>query len=259
MGRFWNNLISKLDRGWRIFGTGLSFLVFYGMGILVSLPVKLHASVISEDQVDYRNRQRLVGGAFRLFRGFMKGVGVIRDVDYYGDEHIPEDEPFVLVANHPTLIDVINLVGRVPVVDCVVKKKIWNSPFMGSIVQAADYIPEEYSVSLFEDCVERVNQGRSILIFPEGTRSPKNGLREFSRVVAQVALETRCKIVPAIIECNHSTLRRDQAWYEVPPEALHVTITFCQPWDVTPGDSFASETRRLTDRLRTFYEKKLHL
>ncbi len=130
---------------------------------------------------------------------------------------------------------------------------------MGRIVKACGYIPDRSALAVYERTRERLEEGNSVLFFPEGTRSPQHGIRSFSRVVGQIATSTDCGVIPVTIECNVSTLRKDQPWYEVPPEPLEMTLTF---WSVrNPGTlrvgSIREQSRSYTKSLESFYRDRL--
>ena len=66
-------------------------------------------------------------------------------------------EPGILVvANHPTLIDVLVLMSHMPQADCVVKQRYYDHLFLGGTARAAGYIPSRDGPGLIADCVERL-------------------------------------------------------------------------------------------------------
>jgi 1-acyl-sn-glycerol-3-phosphate acyltransferase len=249
---------NKLDRAWRVLATGVSFLVFGLLG-LAYLPIAPFVFLWPSRDAVERFTQRCTRRTFRFFLNFMMTVGVVSDVRYRQFERLNRDEPIILVANHPTLIDVIAVISRFKQMDCVVKPEVWNNPMMAVSVRLAGYVVEENSVQVFEDCLDRLENGRSVFVFPEGTRSPKDDLAPFSRLAAQLALASGRPLYPVIIEYNYSTLRSDQPWHDVPPEPLELTLTAHDPVDPEPDESktLKEQSQELTDRLRRFYRDKL--
>lgn len=251
-----------LFRCWRVLATGLCFLVFYLTSLLVSVLVVPANRLLTNRPEERRARMRsLTRCWFKLFLGLMKRVGVVGGVNVAGTPDFGRDEARLIVANHPTLIDVIAALSRLPQVVCVVKTEIWESPFMGRIVKACGYIPNRSALSVYERTRQELEDGRSVLFFPEGTRSPAHGIRSFSRVVGQIAVSTECRVVPLTIECNVSTLRKDQAWYDVPPEPLEMTLTFrsFRYRGSSRNGSVRKRSRDYTRTLETFYRHWLNL
>lgn len=250
----------KLFYLWRIFGTGFCFAVFFLSGALVSwLGVPLLRFRFSDPVRRQKRMRHLTHRWFGVFMGLMQTVGVVSGVTVRNREALDVDEPCLVVANHPTLIDVVALVAEIPEIICVVKMDLWNSPMVGPVVKACGYIPDRSGVDLYESCLETIEGGHSILFFPEGSRSPVGELRPFSRVAAQVAHATGRPLVPVLIDCNVPTLKKDQPWYDVPPEPLAMTLEFHDPFtvDADPDTPSKAVTERTTLEMMDFFRERL--
>src|SRR3546814_9151487 len=77
----------------------------------------------------------------------------------------------LIIANHPTLIDVVLLLGYIPQTDCIVKASLFHNPFTRLPLHWAGYIGDSNPTQLVADCVATLKAGHSLMIFPEGTRS----------------------------------------------------------------------------------------
>jgi 1-acyl-sn-glycerol-3-phosphate acyltransferase len=249
-------MTKALDRLARIAGTGASFLLFgvggFFLGSLVS-PVlrRLHRDAGTREL----RMQELIQRTFRWFTRFMEWVGVI-EVETSGMEVLRAPGAKLLVANHPTLIDYVLLGGLLPQMDCVVKRAVWENPFLGGVVRGAGYVPNDDAEGTVQACVDRLRQGRTLLLFPEGTRSPRGGLGRFQRGAAHIALETGLPLVPVTIRCVPPGLMRDQPWYDVPERRMHLTLDVGEPlWAKDEGLPRSVAARRLTRELRTHFEK----
>jgi 1-acyl-sn-glycerol-3-phosphate acyltransferase len=253
-------VIRTLFYYWRVVATGLSFTFFYLCGLIVSFTVVPIIGVISSSETERHERTQTIHYYwFRTFAGFMQFVGVVKGINVTKKFDLSRDGPYVMVANHPTLIDVVAVVSNFKRVDCVVKMGVWNSWAMGGVVQSAGYIPDRSALSVYDTCLERLEEGRNILFFPEGTRSPKNGLRKFSKVASQVVLGSDAELVPIVIDCNVSTLRKDQNWYQVPPEPLEMNVTIHEPisFDRANYASANDGSQEATEQVESFFRNKL--
>jgi 1-acyl-sn-glycerol-3-phosphate acyltransferase len=245
---------------WRAMRTGLAFAVF-GAGAVVVAAVAFPVLGLLPGSQESREllAQRLIHHTFRLFVWFMRALGLIR-VEATNTERLGR-RPCLVVANHPTLIDAVLLIASMPQADCVVKRAAWGSLFLRQVVIGAGYIPNEPADKLVELCVARLRRGRSVLLFPEGTRSPRGGLGQFHRGAARVALATACDLVPVVITCDPPTLARGEKWYEVPPRTARLSLRVGEPmrerWDSGDHTAMALATRRLTANLRRHYETRL--
>ena len=252
--------LSSLRRGWRAFRTGVAFLVF-GLGVIViSVLILPLLRVVFWGRSDTQRRvQRLIHHAFRLFAWFMTTIGLIR-VTWRGRERL-RDRPILVVANHPTLIDVVLLVAAMPQADCIVKTAAQRNPLFRRVVKAAGYIPNDQPEALIAAGTECLRQGRSLLLFPEGTRSPAGRLGAFHRGAARIALRSQCDLVPVVITCAPSTLMKGQRWYDVPDRAAQITLTVEDRILVRDHPAArrteAGGARELTNELQAFYDRSL--
>lgn len=249
--------------GWprpvRALASGIGFSVF-GIGSLVLVLFCFPwVRLTSRDPVQRSRRARaVIERSFRLFIRTLVVLGAV-DVDYAHRERLSGGGPKLILANHPTLIDVCLLVSFVPDADCVVKREAWSNPFLGGVVRAADYIPNDGGEGLIETCVERLRAGRTLLLFPEGTRSPKGDLRGFKRGAARIVLQAGCPVQLVDIACRPPFLGKGDPWYQVPGTLPCYTVTAHEPAMVgsSPGASEALEARRLTREWRRGYEERL--
>lgn len=195
-------------------------------------------------------------------RVYLRGLRILRvlRVDCAGKERLREPGTLV-VANHPTLLDVVVLMSLMPQADCVVKEQYYENPLFGAVARAAGYIPSRGGPKVVAACVERLVGGRSVIIFPEGTRSPVNGLGPFQRGAAHMALRTGRDLVPVTVRCTPPTLYHGQPWWDVPERCFDLTLSVGEPMRVKevmgeqPG--FGRAARAITGTMREYFEKQV--
>jgi 1-acyl-sn-glycerol-3-phosphate acyltransferase len=251
----------RISRWWRVAGTGASFALFGATGAVLGIAVFPVVKWSARDPRDGEFRvQRLVHWTFRLFIRFMAALGLVR-VSLRGEDLLRDPRARLLVANHPTLLDVVMLGALLPQLDCVVKKQAWSNPFMRGVVRSAGYIPNDLGDRVLDACAERLRQDRRLLLFPEGTRSPKGGLGPFRRGAAHVALSCRMPLTPVSIRCDPPSLMRGQKWYDVPDGRMLFRIEVGEFIELPPSaerdQPRGLAARELTRSLRDFYEKRL--
>src|SRR2546427_400226 len=161
-----SELLRRLDHAWRVFGTGLSFAAFSLGGLLLGVLV-MPVLLLMRDPVARRRRaRRVVQAAFASHVRLMCRLGVMT-LQIEGRERLQRDGLLVL-ANHPTLIDVVCLISLLPNADCVVKRAVACNPFMRGPVRAAGYISNDDGAGLVDDCVAAVRARRARGRFPGG-------------------------------------------------------------------------------------------
>jgi 1-acyl-sn-glycerol-3-phosphate acyltransferase len=217
---------------WRLFMTGLSFSTF-GIGALivgaVLLPiVKL---VPATHEVKRRRARAVMSAGLRLFIGFMHRVGVLT-YEFHGRERLGRPGQLV-VATHPTLIDVGFLLAFMPEASCVVKKGMWRHPLTRSAVTLTEFIPNDDTASMIEGAAQALKQHQALIIFPEGTRTRPNEPMVFHRGAAAVALRAAAAVTPVYIRCEPTTLTKSEPWYRIPPRRPHFSLSVGDDLDLS--------------------------
>ena len=250
-----------LDRGWRIVGTALSFVAFGLGGLLLRVLVFPLVRAFSRDRATLQRRARaLIRAAFAGHIGVMHRLGVMT-YEFNGLERL-ERKGLLVLANHPTLVDVVLLVSRLPNTDCVVKSKLANNPFTRGPVRATGYICNDNGAGLVDDCIASVRSGHNLLIFPEGTRTPRGELLgSLQRGAANIAVRGGFDVTPVVIRCAPRTLGKGEKWYRVPARRFHLSVDVLPDLPVAPfladGSPEPLAARRLTAALGDIFRGEL--
>jgi 1-acyl-sn-glycerol-3-phosphate acyltransferase len=245
-----------------VLGTGVSFVAFGLGGLLLAFVLFPLVRLSTRDPRERERRaQYLVHLAFRFHVAVMKLCGVCT-LEVEGAELLREPGQLI-VANHQTLIDVVVIGSLMPQLACLVKTGAARNPFMRGVVSAAGYVPNDLGEAAVEACAARLREGRTLLLFPEGTRALKGGaLGSFQRGAAHVALRSGRPIRPLVIHCHPRFLSRGQPWHDVADRPMGFRIEVGEPIDplaLTNGaESRGVASRKLTAALRDFYEARLY-
>lgn len=244
---------------WRVLGTGLSFTVFGIGGLILGLIIFPLVALFSLNQ-DKRNRRcrLLVHHSFRLFVGLMKHLGVLT-YSIHGAEAL-KGEGMLVVANHPTLIDIVFLISLIPNASCIVKADLFRNVFTRGPVSWAGYIANNAPEELLDDCVAQIQDGANLVVFPEGTRTvPEEALR-FKRGAAYIWLRSDCKLALATLSSEPPTLAKNTKWYRVPERRFHYSMTVRtadEPAIAGVMPSSNQDARRVNRLLQDYFQKEL--
>ncbi len=210
-----NQLTAKLNYAWRLFGTGFSFFCF-GLGSLILGVIVFPVLYLFKPLITLKESARyVIHKSFQTFIWMMKSMGVL-DYKVEGDINRLNQSGTLILANHPTLLDVVFIISFMPNVNCVVKQGLWRNPLTRAVVHSAGYIRNDTPKALINHCVDNLNEGESLIIFPEGTRGRQGKLGKFKRGAAQIAVRSQANIVPIIISCHPNTLSKQEKWYQIP-------------------------------------------
>lgn len=252
-----------LDRCWRIFATGFCFAFFFIGGLLqASLVLPLVRAIPGTEQAKFERVRALQRRTFRFFVGMMEAFGLIR-VRLHNLELLQRSGGCIVIANHPTLIDVVILLAYLPRANCVVKGELWRSRFLGGVMRAAGFLNNETGDQLLNGCRQALANDEAILIFPEGSRSVPGAGLKFKRGMAQVAVRTDAPIVTVFITCDPITLTKGEPWYRIPSRRADIDIhvrELLQPVQlISVYDDKPAAARLLTRYLQDYFEQGLRL
>ena len=167
----------------------------------------------------------------------------------------------LIVANHPSLIDALILLGHVKGAVVVAKRSLQVNFFTAGGIRGADYVVNADALSLIEECRARIAAGESLVLFPECTRTADDGVIRLQRGAAHIAVRSGCPVIPVTIEFSEPLLTKKSRWWLAPkvrPSVRvvgHPAIDTAQFLHGARGVSLAA--RQLTEHLRQLYVREL--
>jgi 1-acyl-sn-glycerol-3-phosphate acyltransferase len=255
----------SLERCWRIAATGFCFAVF-GLGGLVVLCLVFPLLWLLVRRRDRRQAlaRDVVSSGFWFFCRLMTTVGVI-SYEVRGLEKL-QRRGLLVVANHPSLIDVVMLISLLRQPDCVVKASAWRNPFMLGPVSLCGFIRNRDGPQLIEDCIASVRRGSNLVIFPEGTRTRIDALllrqvNPLQRGAANIAVRGQLPLTPVVITVTEPMLTKQQPWYQAPQRRPHFVLNVLDdidPMSLVPADTAPTLMARVVaEHLSNFFNREL--
>jgi 1-acyl-sn-glycerol-3-phosphate acyltransferase len=171
-------------------------------------------------------------------------------VEARGLENVLHDRPQIFVSNHQGYFDIFALMGYLPVqVRWFSKRVLFWIPFMGWTMSAARFISIDRSdkkaaFKALMEAVQVVKKGRSVIIFPEGTRTPDGEIREFKKGSLILAQRSSAPIVPVSISGSFDVIKKNSFVFR--PGKIVVTIG--KPIETTNLDK--KEKEHLMEKVR---------
>jgi 1-acyl-sn-glycerol-3-phosphate acyltransferase len=243
---------------WRLLVTGTCFVMFGLGGLLLGLLVFPAMLMLPGGPGRRRARTRAtVQQSFRLFVAVMSGLRGL-SYEFHGAERLGRPGQLI-IANHPTLIDVVFIVAFTPAPACVVKAALFANPFTRYVVRAAGYIRNAPTEEMIERSVAALRSGEALVMFPEGTRSRAGQPVAFHRGAASVAVQGAAALTPIYIHVDQPLLDKTLPWYKVPPRVPRFSIRVGDDIDLGPFRSAPPPraSRQLNDWLMRAYGDEL--
>jgi len=249
-------MLKKLNYIWRLIGTGIGFTyIFFGGAILALLSrlVPFHSR---------ERTQKFIRMFFRAYINMLQFFGII-SLSIEGKENIDKSGR-ILIANHPSLLDVVILMSLIPNAQCIVKHELWAHPLLGPLMRRAGYISNNLEgESLVAECKKAFKKNQCLILFPEGTRTiPGSLVNKFQRGFANLALFTQIPIQRVVITCNPPTLVKGDKWWHIPPRKPLFKLLIEKPLDAAYYIEYNKQNRGIAARhlvkdMENYYSEKL--
>jgi len=171
-------------------------------------------------------------------------------VNVVGMEFVDASVPRIYMSNHQSAFDIFVLLAALPVdFKFIMKEELMKIPLFGFASRRAGYIgivrdDPRKAIKSMDRAADRIRNGASVLVFPEGTRSRDGRLQEFKKGGFHLAIKSGCDIVPISIEGTSGIMRKGS--FRINPGEVRVVIG--QP--VPVADYRKSSLKDLMDLVR---------
>lgn len=197
---------------------------------------------------------------FKLFVKFAIILGGI-SLNVENRDSLAELRSKVVIANHPSLFDVVILFSLIPNADCIVKGELIQNKFISLIIKNL-YIPNNIPFDDQLECAKKsMDEGNNLIIFPEGTRSKPNEPWEFKKGAARFALYSKNDVIPIFFGGNEKIgLRKhDKLLQYHPTECYQYNLKVLAPIYVSEYESepMTKSATKLTHKMKEILEKEL--
>lgn len=165
-----------------------------------------------------------------------------------------KDKGCLIIANHPSLLDVVFLIANIRHSNCVVKKELRNNIFLYPAIKCSRYITNEFNEEFLNKCINVLQKGENLIIFPEGTRTTdKINMHKGASYIAVYGAE---KIIPFYINIEPKCLGKYDKWYNL-PENINYNITPLQEIylnDFEKDTALSLRVRHLHAYIKSMYD-----
>jgi 1-acyl-sn-glycerol-3-phosphate acyltransferase len=172
----------------------------------------------------------------RLTFASFKLIGCM-DVTWHGKLTEADLNKTILIGNHPTRLDALWLLAKLPNVRCVYKSSLKNSIFSDYAAQATGFIPNSAGRDGVRKASQKLTDGVALAIFPEGTRTEQLPLNPMQAGYVLIAKEAGADIQTLIVQCSSAILTKRVPLLRPPRMSIHYNIYVGRRFKVSRSDS----------------------
>jgi len=136
------------------------------------------------------------------------------------------DEPggLIVAANHPTMLDALLVVARLPRGVCVMKAELMHNIFLGGGARLARYIRNDVGRGMVRDAVQSLRDGNHLILFPEGTRTVGATVNAFKPGITLIAHMAQVPVQTVVIEAFSPYLTKGWPLLKAPPVPVRIRL-----------------------------------
>jgi 1-acyl-sn-glycerol-3-phosphate acyltransferase len=162
----------------------------------------------------------VIARGFRFYLGALETVGACR----FELGALRGAGPMILAPNHPSLLDAVLLLSRLPQAACVLKAPLADSLVFGPGARLAGYIRNDWPIGMVRHAVAELRGGGQLLLFPEGTRTTRAPVNAFRGAIALIAQQAGVPVQAVFIETDSPFLGKGWPLTRRPRLPLSYTV-----------------------------------
>jgi len=219
-----------------------SGLLVFGLGCLIwSGVAALLRPLLSNDRGKVVGRS-VTGSGFRLYLRLLSLTGAFR-FDLRALDALRDAGPLIIAPNHPSLLDAVMVLSRLPDVVCVMKTDLIDNPIYGASARLAGYIRNDDFIGAATQAVEALKAGSQLLLFPEGTRTTRAPINRLKGGAALVSKRSGVPIQTVLIETTSPFLSKGWPLHRIPPMPVCYRVRLGRRF--MPGDNLRESIAEL--------------
>lgn len=197
-----------------------------------------------------RLARRMHSRVFRFYLAFLARFCACRfDLDAL--DALPQQGPLVVVANHPSLLDAVLIISRLPNMVCIMKASLLRNPLLGAAAQLAGYISNAGPLEMMLSARAAMDKGAQLLVFPEGSRTRNFPIDPCLPSACMLARAAGVPVQTLLIECSTPYLGKAWPLLHRPKLPLHFRVVLGRRFEVP--DDIAT----VTQQMETYFRSEL--
>lgn len=188
---------------------------------LAWLPVAMLLYPVLPAHRGKRFGRRVISSAFRQYLRMLERLCACR-FDLSDIERLHHEGPLIIAANHPSLLDAVILVSRLPNAVCVMKASLMDNPLFGAAARLARYVRNDGILQIIGGGCDELQQGAHLVLFPEGSRTVDFPLDPLQPTVGMIARRSGVPVQTVLLD--FSTPYLGKTWPLFRPPVLPLVV-----------------------------------
>jgi len=232
---------------WLVLYLGLAWL---GVLCLAWTPIAMIAYPLLPERRGRALGRYVIMGAFRLY---LASLGASRrcSFDLGALDALRGEPPLIIAPNHPSMLDAVMVISRLPNVACVLKADLMDNIFLGAGSRLARYIRNEPVRRMVQLAIRDFACGSHLLLFPEGTRTIRCPVNPLKGSIGLIAHHAQVPVQTILIETDSAYLSKGWPLFRRPPMPIHYRVRLGKRFDPP------QHTRRFMAELEHYFAHEL--
>jgi 1-acyl-sn-glycerol-3-phosphate acyltransferase len=194
----------------------------------------------------------MIAWCYRLFWRVATATGMMR-LDSEVLDALRDEPGLIFVANHPSMLDAVMLVARLPRSACVMKASLMRNPLLGPGARLARYIRNDSARGMVLCAIQDLRDGGQLVLFPEGTRTTHQPVNHFHASFTLIARRAGAPIQTVFIDTDSPYLRKGWPLWRLPPLPIRFTVRLGQRF--APADDYLA----LRTEIEAYFAASVHV
>ncbi len=165
----------------------------------------------------------MIAYGYRVFWRIAAASGMLR-LDAQVLDSLRDEPGLIVIANHPSMLDAVMLVARLPRSACIMKASLLRNPLLGPGARLARYIHNDSAYGMVQCAVQDLQAGGQLVLFPEGTRTTQAPLNPFHASFALIAKRAQAPVQAVFIDTVSPYLGKGWPLWRLPPLPIHFSV-----------------------------------
>jgi 1-acyl-sn-glycerol-3-phosphate acyltransferase len=169
------------------------------------------------------------------YRGFwlLAGASGLLRLDARALAGLRDEPGLIIAANHPSLLDALVLVSRLPRSACIMKASLKRNPLLGPGARLARYVCNDTAIGMVQRAVADLREGGQLVMFPEGTRTTADPVGPFHPSFTLISRRAQAPIQTVFIDTDSPYLAKGWPLWRLPPLPVQFRVRLGRRFDAS--------------------------